>query len=429
MALEAATYVSDFTATNPQSTDQRKQGDDHLRLIKQVLKTTFPNADRPFYFRRYEAATANLTVDASDNQRVFGVSSSGGAFQVSLPTTLTSSDDGFMVSIVKTDTSANRVTVAPTSGTINGVASLAINNTGDRIDAFWTGTAWTASVSLAGINKVPITGNTTVGVSHFDKLLDVVPASANLTLTLPAVASYIGRTLAVKLNSNTYTCTITANGSETIDGVASYLLETQYDYVMLLGVSGAWQVIGAIGSFAGGVPVGSGFDYWGATAPSGYLLAYGQAVSRTTYAKLFAKLSTTHGTGDGSTTFNLPDKRGRVTVGKDNMGGSSADRLTGLSGGINGDTLGATGGAETNTLDATQIPAHQHKVFNSDSGAGTGVSASNVANAGASLGGNSSYDIGGSATAATLGLSSSIGGGLAHNNVQPSIVANHIIKY
>lgn len=429
MALEAATYVSDFTATNPQSTDQRKQGDDHLRLIKQVLKTTFPNADRPFYFRRYEAATANLTVDASDNQRVFGVSSSAGAFQVSLPTTLTSSDDGFMVSIVKTDTSANRVTVAPTSGTINGVASLSINNTGDRIDAFWTGTAWTASVSLAGINKVPITGNTTVGVSHFDKLLDVVPASANLTLTLPAVASYIGRTLAVKLNSNTYTCTITANGSETIDGVASYLLETQYDYVMLLGVTGAWQVIGAIGSFADGVPVGAGFDYWGATAPSGYLLAYGQAVSRTTYAHLFKKLSTTHGTGDGSTTFNLPDKRGRVTVGKDDMGGSSANRLTGLTDGLNGDTLGAAGGLESTTLDTTQIPSHQHLLFNTTEGAGTTVSGSNTANQAAALGGNDSYTIGGSATAATLGKSSATGGGLAHNNVQPSIVANHIIKY
>jgi microcystin-dependent protein len=108
------------------------------------------------------------------------------------------------------------------------------------------------------------------------------------------------------------------------------------------------------------VPVGTVVDYAGTSAPSGWLFAYGQAVSRTTYATLYAALSTTYGVGDGSTTFNLPDLRGRVSAGKDDMGGSSANRLTDLTNGVNGDTLGDTGGLESFTLATANLPAHTH---------------------------------------------------------------------
>lgn len=107
------------------------------------------------------------------------------------------------------------------------------------------------------------------------------------------------------------------------------------------------------------VPVGSVLDYGGTTAPnSAFALAYGQAISRTTYSTLFTLLSTTFGTGDGSTTFNIPDLRGRVVAGKDDMGGSSANRLTNADDGLNGDTLGATGGGETQTLVTGNLPAY-----------------------------------------------------------------------
>jgi microcystin-dependent protein len=96
-------------------------------------------------------------------------------------------------------------------------------------------------------------------------------------------------------------------------------------------------------TFIGNI-VGMVQDFAGADAPSGWLLCYGQAVSRSTYSALFAKIGTTYGAGDGSTTFNLPDCRGRVAAGKDNMGGTSANRLTAP---VNGDTLGAAGGSET----------------------------------------------------------------------------------
>ena len=65
------------------------------------------------------------------------------------------------------------------------------------------------------------------------------------------------------------------------------------------------------------MPVGCVIPFAGAAAPTGWLLCQGQAVSRTTYAQLFSVIGTTYGSGDGKTTFNLPDMRGRVAVGSD----------------------------------------------------------------------------------------------------------------
>lgn len=173
------------------------------------------------------------------------------------------------------------------------------------------------------------------------------------------------------------------------------------------------------------VPTATLMPYAGTTAPSGWLLCYGQAVSRTTYASLFAKLSTTFGAGDGSTTFNLPDLRGRAIAGKDNMGGTSANRLTNQSGGLDGDVLGATGGSETHTLVTSEMPAHSHL-----SGIGDTSTASFVYG-GSSTGtpGSASQNVStGTGTPTTQSVTSTTGGDGAHNNVQPTIVMNYIIK-
>jgi len=156
------------------------------------------------------------------------------------------------------------------------------------------------------------------------------------------------------------------------------------------------------------VPTGIIFDYAGTTEPTGYLFCYGQAISRTTYSALFAVIGTTYGNGDGATTFNLPDLRGRAVAGKDDMGGTSANRLTGQPGGVNGDNLGDSGGLETHTLNISQIPSHSHSV---NYGSVTG---GDIAYYGAGLFG--SYQTGSS------------GGGGAHNNIQPTIILNKIIK-
>lgn len=113
------------------------------------------------------------------------------------------------------------------------------------------------------------------------------------------------------------------------------------------------------------IPIGYSleYDYGAAQIPSWALLQYGQAVSRTTYAALHALASAAsypHGSGDGSTTFNIADKRGRISAGKDDMGGTAANRITSAISGTAGTVLGAAVGNEGVTLAVAQIPSHDH---------------------------------------------------------------------
>lgn len=177
----------------------------------------------------------------------------------------------------------------------------------------------------------------------------------------------------------------------------------------------AWGEIGQI-------PVGAVLPYAGATAPSGYLLCDGQAVSRVTYAALFALISTTYGLGDGSLTFNVPDLRGRFPLGKDDMGGSSAGRVTATE----ADNLGQGSGAESHVLTESEMPAHQHNERYSNTlggninlvlGTGSG-GANNFLDATNLTGTNG-------VTAQQTGAT---GGGGAHNNMPPYATLNYIIK-
>jgi microcystin-dependent protein len=178
------------------------------------------------------------------------------------------------------------------------------------------------------------------------------------------------------------------------------------------------------------VPPGVVLPFAGATAPAGFLLCGGQAVSRATYAALFAAIGTAFGAGDGSTTFNLPDLRGRAAFGKDDMGGSAASRITSGGSGIAGTTLAAAGGAETHTLTTGQMPAHSHAVSDpghshiQDAGAippGGPYTGRSTYGDGTNLGQIPTY-----ASGTGLSIQNSGGGG-AHNNMPPALVLNHII--
>ena len=160
-----------------------------------------------------------------------------------------------------------------------------------------------------------------------------------------------------------------------------------------------------------GLHAGLVMPYAGSSAPAGWLLCYGQEVSRTTYSDLFTAISTTYGAGDASTTFNVPDLRGRVVAGQDDMGGTSANRLTDQSGGLDGDTLGDTGGSETHTLLTAEMPAHTHTFTD-----------------GTNTGGGAANQFHQAFSAASTRTSSSTGGDGAHNNVQPTIILNYLIK-
>lgn len=189
------------------------------------------------------------------------------------------------------------------------------------------------------------------------------------------------------------------------------------------------------------MPIGTILDYAGSSAPSYFLLCHGQAASRTTYAALFAVIGITYGAGDSTTTFNLPDCRGRVVAGKDNMGGTSANRLTNQSGGLDGDTLGDTGGAETVTLTSSQMPSHTHTFSDTSSSNGAHTHSVPLTHGGSSTGsGFPGFDGTGAAyptytetgsdgahTHTVSGTTSSTGSSGAHNNVQPTIIFNKII--
>lgn len=183
---------------------------------------------------------------------------------------------------------------------------------------------------------------------------------------------------------------------------------------------------------------GTVLPFAGTTAPSGWLLCYGQAVSRTDYANLFAIIGTTYGAGDGSTTFVVPDLRGRIPAGKDNMGGTAAGRMTTVAGGVDAATLGAAGGASTHTLTSAQMPTHTHGVTVASGGAHTHDVQARQSTGGTLEGVQWSSTASTARTIDSAGLSAGshthtataadAGSGNAHPNVQPTIVLNHIIK-
>ena len=143
------------------------------------------------------------------------------------------------------------------------------------------------------------------------------------------------------------------------------------------------------------MPVGCVIPFAGAAAPTGWLLCQGQAISRTTYAQLFSVIGTTYGSGDGSTTFNLPDMRGRVAVGSDA-------------------NLGAAAGVQSVSLTAAQNGPHNHTTL---------IDYKNLM--GTQEGSNSFQVRQEPAGAVTTGSS---GNGAAHENRQPSLYLNQIIK-
>ena len=196
------------------------------------------------------------------------------------------------------------------------------------------------------------------------------------------------------------------------------------------------------------VPSGALTAYAGSSAPTGWLLADGAAVSRTTYATLFAAVGTTFGAGDGSSTFNLPNIGGRTIAGKE----SSASNLTSTYG-PDGATLGATGGAQSVTLTGAQSgePGHTHTLtMNAHTHTFTGAAHQHTVpysmeyfhdisgstpsgNHGATLTKNtSSVTAGGTnsstTSTGTVGTVSAAAASSAHSSVQPTIILNYIIK-
>ncbi|WP_074118458.1 tail fiber protein [Bradyrhizobium sp. AS23.2] len=183
------------------------------------------------------------------------------------------------------------------------------------------------------------------------------------------------------------------------------------------------------------IPAGALVPFAGTSAPSGWLLCFGQSLLRTDYPALFAAVGTTYGAADG-THFTLPDMRGRIPFGADNLGGVAANRLTSAGGGIDGSTLGSVGGQQNRTLQTANLPPY------TPTGTITNGSISGTANTvvlgntsgGGGVGGGGTFGITGNASLTVSQGSSTFTGsaqGGSSTPVQtppPGIVLNYIIK-
>ena len=175
--------------------------------------------------------------------------------------------------------------------------------------------------------------------------------------------------------------------------------------------SGAWVAAGSAIA-----PTGAVIPYAGSTAPTKWLLCDGASVSTTTYAALFAITGYTYG-GSGPN-FNLPDLRGRAVFGKDDMGGNDAARVTsGSAAGVDGDTLGASGGVEEHALTIAELAAHDHDRNTSGQGERP------LRGSGAEGHGGGAFT---SSPAETK--TGSTGDGDAHTNMPPTLILNYIIR-
>jgi microcystin-dependent protein len=162
------------------------------------------------------------------------------------------------------------------------------------------------------------------------------------------------------------------------------------------------------------VAIGSIMMWMGDTAPAGWALCNGTLLSRSAYSRLFGVVGERYGAGDGATTFAAPNMTGRIPVGLD-------------AGQVEFAALGQPGGEKTHTLNANEMPLHQHQ-----------VSPGPIGNTGATYfgGGTTSntFAFGPSVTNGAAGFGDiwrtvvDGGGGLAHNVLQPYIVVNYIIK-
>jgi hypothetical protein len=153
MGLESATFISQLVDTNPVVGDAVSQGDDHIRLVKDVLQNTFPNASKALYFpTSLGAQTATINPNAAAAGKIYPVDATAGGITVNLPAT---PDDGYEITVVKIDSTANAVTIDPASAVlINGASTITLVNQFETARCIYLAT-YAAWVALRGPKTSP----------------------------------------------------------------------------------------------------------------------------------------------------------------------------------------------------------------------------------------------------------------------------------
>lgn len=293
-----------------------------------------------------------------------------------------------------------------------------------------------SSGTLSSLNLYRDSNPTPLSVTWNDPTLTITGTSATFTTTLTSIGE-----------SDTFTLTVVATDSYGSSQANSVKIPISF-YTMDVQAGGKEIAFGALAndditnypeglfkcamSFVNVNMVGEIKAYAGQTVPNGWLECDGSAISRADYPILFDAIGTLWGAGDGSTTFNLPNLNGRVPVGYD----STQTEF---------DTVGETGGANTVTLDTTMIPAHTHGNKSltgyftirkhGTGGANEVVTRSGIVSSIGSSGSGTTTNGSSGSTSTSLNQvnfdasheHTSVGGGGAHNNLQPYAVVKYII--
>ena len=254
--------------------------------------------------------------------------------------------------------------------------------------------------SISGIVNADISSGAAIAASKIDFTLGGIP-TLGATQTWTGANTYSGNVIIGTANEGDIYYDNGTKMTRLIPGDAGKVLQTN-------GTSAA-------PTWVDGNPIGTILPYAGATAPTGYLLCDGDPYSRTSvYDGLFGVIGVSYGPGDSSTTYNVPDLRGRIPLGKDNMGGSSADRVTDAE----ADTLGGAEGDE-------DLQAHTHGELDSWGNHVLHSQGDHTPRNFLQLFSMNGID---SVTAASQQQTSSTGAG-ASGNKQPYLTINYIIKY
>lgn len=304
MPVEAASHITQFDVAQPDGNDDISFGDNHLRMVKQVLQNDIPLPGR---FMRSVAKTSNYVLGTGDYLSVIRVTATG----VTISTNVAASvyGDGFMVLISAQGFS---VTFDPNgSETVNGLTSTIIPVNSSALIST-NGTIWTAMFGAgvgAGVgSSITTSGSLTVADVKQTRIITDGPADIVLP---PTNTVAVGDTVALKSLTSKRT-RVTGSGSETIDGVVSYYNLPYYELVeFTCSALGQWIISRKPGCYVGEIK-----QLRHGTVPLGWVVEDGSTLDQVVYGGLFSYLGTTYNRGDEAAgTFRLPTSSGRTVIG------------------------------------------------------------------------------------------------------------------